>query len=102
MKAEFIQSIERLPVQTELLEDSERKGGSLVFVRGLGGFIEDRDLVYVSSQASRTQNKDEGPSAIAWSQGALASRCLVLVVWNMYMTASLVILTWSFLRCYPF
>lgn len=54
-------------MQVECVGDSERKGGSLIFVRGLEVFTEDSSLVYVSPKASRNlehpenQNKDKCP-----------------------------------------
>lgn len=64
MEAEFTEGLEKVQVQTEYLGDSERKGGSLMFAWHLKVFIEDHDLVRVSSQAPRNQLEDEDPGVI--------------------------------------
>lgn len=75
VKAEFIEGTERKQVQKKWPGDSEWKVGSLSlsFAWGLGFFIEDHGLCPF---------RRPGTGVTPWSQGILASRYLVPVVWN--------------------
>lgn len=71
------------------METWKGKEGVLSLFRVLGLSTEDGGLVHTSPRASRNcENKDEDPGAIPGSQGALASKCLALDIWNMHLMAS--------------
>ena len=59
-----------------------------------GFFIDDCDLVHMSSQSSRNWSEQGQSPGVhhkpltPWSQGVLASRCLAPVVWNMHTMTS--------------
>ena len=74
MKAEFIEGIERMQVETVWLEYSERRGMSLVFVWDLGVSSEDCSLVHLSSEASKNKlEQKRGPKSYSLEPAVLGA-----------------------------
>ena len=88
MKAEFIESIERVQLQTKCLGDSERKGERVWSMFGVWVFIQECGLLYVSSGIQEPVRTKRRARSYSLEPGALDLELSRPVVWNTHRIAS--------------